>query len=38
MAAKTPVNSSLSLHRDMNFRRCKRYYIQCWARKERSGL
>jgi len=38
MAAKTSDNISLSLYRDMNFRRCKRYYMEWWARRERSGL
>ena len=36
--AKFPEKSSLTLYRELSFSWCKKLYIECYSRKERSGI
>jgi hypothetical protein len=38
MLAKFPEKSSLALYSELNFYWCKKLYIECCSRKERSGI
>jgi hypothetical protein len=36
--ANFPDKSSLTLYREVNFSWGKKLYVECWSRKERSGI